>query len=369
MGGHHPAVSEIEAARTKMLADIGAWAGNVSTSVFIVFVNKMLMKTFGYHFATTLTALHFLVCAVAIWFAQRAGKIKQTSMPFNDLMLFTIVADISILTLNLSLMLNTVSFYQIAKLLIIPFVCFIESSFLGRTFTREVLSSIVLVVAGVAVVTVQDLQLDISFGGMVIAAVSVVSSGLQQIFVRTMQQKHKLSAHELLSNTAPAQAWTLLLVGPFIDKLASSDWVFNYTFTQGAAITMAASCALAVLVNVSQFMCLGRFSAVSFQVLGHSKTILVLLGGWAFLGDTITSKKFAGMALAVSGMVWYGTASAKAAKPAIKVKAHTPSAEEAEKQSLLAQAALGDKLDSNNSGLRVFVGAGVEPAGVTKTLV
>ena len=40
------------------------------------------------------------------------------------------------------------------------------------------------------------------------------------------------------------------------------------------------------------------------QVLGHSKTILVLLGGWAFLGDTITAKKFAGMMLAVSGMVW-----------------------------------------------------------------
>lgn len=53
---------------------------------------------------------------------------------------------------------------------------------------------------------VQDLQLDISLGGMIIAAISVVSSGLQQIFVRTMQQKHKLTAHELLSNTAPAQA-------------------------------------------------------------------------------------------------------------------------------------------------------------------
>ena len=52
---------------------------------------------------------------------------------------------------------------------------------------------------------VQDLQLDISLGGMAIAAISVVSSGLQQIFVRTMQQKHKLTAHELLSNTAPAQ--------------------------------------------------------------------------------------------------------------------------------------------------------------------
>lgn len=40
------------------------------------------------------------------------------------------------------------------------------------------------------------------------------------------------------------------------------------------------------------------------QVLGHSKTILVLLGGVTFLGDTITGKKFAGMALAVAGMVW-----------------------------------------------------------------
>ena len=43
-----------DAARSKLVYDLGAWAGNVSTSVFIVFVNKMLMKNFGYHYATTL---------------------------------------------------------------------------------------------------------------------------------------------------------------------------------------------------------------------------------------------------------------------------------------------------------------------------
>lgn len=36
-------------------------------------------------------------------------------LPAADLMLFTIIADISILTLNLSLMLNTVSFYQVRR--------------------------------------------------------------------------------------------------------------------------------------------------------------------------------------------------------------------------------------------------------------
>ena len=46
VGTHDPA--------SKLLADLGAWAGNVSTSVFIVFINKLLMKNYGYHFATTL---------------------------------------------------------------------------------------------------------------------------------------------------------------------------------------------------------------------------------------------------------------------------------------------------------------------------
>ncbi len=50
----------------------------------------------------------------------------------------------------------------------------------------------------------------------------------------------------------------------------------------------------------------GRFTAVTYQVLGHSKTILVLLGGWMFLGDVISGRQAGGMVLAVLGMVAYG---------------------------------------------------------------
>lgn len=56
------------------------------------------------------------------------------------------------------------------------------------------------------------------------------------------------------------------------------------------------------------------------QVLGHSKTILVLLGSWVFMGEAPTSKKLVGMVLAVTGMVLYGRASmggaGKQARPA-----------------------------------------------------
>ena len=88
--------------------------------------------------------------------------------------------------------------------------------------------------------------------------------------------------------------------------------MFDYAWTSRAALTLLISCTAAVAVNVSQFACLGRFSAVSFQVLGHAKTVAVLLGGWALLGDKISVKQAAGMALAVAGMVAYGAASASA---------------------------------------------------------
>ena len=53
--------------------------------------------------------------------------------------------------------------------------------------------------------TITDLEVENNLVGMLVAALSVVSSGMQQIFCRSMQQKHGLSSHELLANTAPAQ--------------------------------------------------------------------------------------------------------------------------------------------------------------------
>ena len=43
---------------------------------------------------------------------------------------------------------------QIAKLLIIPFVCLVEHFWLGKTFSRAVIASVVTVVIGVAIVCV-----------------------------------------------------------------------------------------------------------------------------------------------------------------------------------------------------------------------
>lgn len=285
----------------------GALTLNVLSSVLIVFVNKNLLdksRGHNYTFATTLSGFHFLACALSIWTVQALRLSKGVRIPFADVLYFAIVANLSIASLNLSLQINTVGFYQIAKLLIIPFVCLVEFLWLRRTFTRPVLCSMLAVVLGVAIVTVTDVNVNML--GLVIASISVVTSGMQQVLCGTMQRKHKVSSHQLLANTAPVQGMMLMMVGPFVDLFVSHQWVFDYEYNVPVLTAIGLSCVVAVIVNISQFMCLGRFSAVTFQVLGHTKTVLVLVISCTFLNETMTSKKLLGMVLAVSGMVAYG---------------------------------------------------------------
>lgn len=89
---------------------------------------------------------------------------------------------------------------------------------------------------------------------------------MQQILCGTIQRQHKLQSHQLLANTAPVQGVMLLLVGPLVDKAVSGAWVSAYTLTVPGLSCLLLSCLISVGVNISQFMCLGRFSAVTFQV-------------------------------------------------------------------------------------------------------
>lgn len=112
--------------------------------------------------------------------------------------------------------------------------------------------------------------------GLLIALVSVLSSGMQQILCGTIQRSHKLQSHQLLANTAPVQGAMLLAVGPFVDKAVSGVWVGQYAITTTGISVLLLSCAISVAVNISQFMCLGRFSAVTFQVGVDSNNSAVL---------------------------------------------------------------------------------------------
>lgn len=72
-----------------------------------------------------------------------------------------------------------VGFYQIAKLLLAPFVCVVESVYFGKRFSINVVLSIFAVLVGVGIVTVSDVESNAL--GVIMAVIFIVSSGFQQI--------------------------------------------------------------------------------------------------------------------------------------------------------------------------------------------
>ncbi|XP_078444013.1 UDP-rhamnose/UDP-galactose transporter 3-like [Wolffia australiana] len=308
VGGGAAAESKRSPPPAAAVSDVGAWGMNVVSSVGIIMANKQLMSPSGYafSFATTLTGLHFAVTAAVGLVSNAAGISTSKHVPLWELLWFSVVANTSITGMNLSLMLNSVGFYQISKLSMIPVVCVMEWLMHGKRYSREVKAAVVVVVLGVGVCTVTDVKVNAK--GFICACVAVLSTSLQQISIGSLQKKYSVGSFELLSKTAPIQTISLLILGPFIDYYLNGKILIKYHFSSGAMAFIMLSCLLAVFCNVSQYLCIGRFSAVSFQVLGHMKTVCVLTLGWLLFDSEMTLKNITGMLLAIVGMIIYSWA-------------------------------------------------------------
>lgn len=294
----------------KSAVDAAAWMFNVVTSVGIIILNKALMARYGFSFATTLTGMHFVATTVMTAVLRWLGYIQSSHLPWGDLLKFVIVANFSIVGMNVSLMWNSVGFYQIAKLCMVPVSCLFEIVFDKVRYSRDTKLSIAVVLIGVGVCTVTDVSVNAE--GFIAAFIAVWSTSLQQYYVQSLQRKYSLSSFNLLAHTAPAQATSLLLLGPFLDYWLTSKRIDAFDYQLASVFFIILSCTIAIGTNLSQFICIGRFTAVSFQVLGHMKTILVLILGFIFFGkEGLNLQVVLGMIIAVLGMIWYGDASSK----------------------------------------------------------
>ncbi|GJM88105.1 hypothetical protein PR202_ga04131 [Eleusine coracana subsp. coracana] len=260
-------MSSLKKSDKKAVLDFAAWSFNITTSVGIIMVNKALMAKHGFSF----------------------GLSQPSHLPLPDLIKFVIFSNLSIVGMNVSLMWELCWFLSDSK----------------AVHDTRIMSS-----GGVAVCTVTDVSVNAK--GLMAAVIAVWSTAFQQYYVHFLQRKYSLNSFNLLGHTAPAQAGSLLLVGPFVDFMLTGKRVDHFNFSSFALFFLTLSCFIAIGVNLSQFICIGRFSAVSFQVLGHMKTVLVLSLGFLFFGkEGLNLQVVVGMVLAVLGMIWYGNASAK----------------------------------------------------------
>nr|CAB3494735.1 unnamed protein product [Digitaria exilis] len=321
-------------AATSRIGITGALGLSVTSSVAIVICNKHLISSLGFFFATTLTSWHLAVTFITLYVAQRLRFFEPKPVDAATVVSFGMLNGISIGLLNLCL-----GFNSMTKLAIIPFTMLLETIFLDKKFSQSIKASVVVLLLGVGISSVTDLQLNLV--GSIISALSIVATCVGQI------RRLEVSSTQLLYQSSPYQSAVLLVAGPFVDKfLTKRDvFAFHYTFPVVVSIYRAPemmsgmqldsrspdeqikfcsrvtivayiyvpvaqafivlSCSIAVCVNLCTFLVIGTTSPVTFQVLGHLKTCLVLSFGYVLLRDPFTARNVVGIVIAVFGMGLY----------------------------------------------------------------
>lgn len=261
------------------------------------------MSNLGFPFATTLTSWHLMVTFCTLHVAQRFNVFESKSVDMKTVMLFGILNGVSIGLLNLSLGFNSIGFYQMTKLAIIPFTVLLETLFLKKQFSQKIKFSLFLLLVGVAIASVTDLQLNLV--GTILSLLAIATTCVGQILTNTIQKRLNVSSTQLLYQSAPFQAAILFVSGPVVDQCLTKQNVFAYKYSPIVLAFIILSCIISVSVNFSTFLVIGKTSPVTYQVLGHLKTCLVLGFGYTLLHDPFTERNIIGILIAILGMGLY----------------------------------------------------------------
>ncbi|EMD67739.1 hypothetical protein COCSADRAFT_168915 [Bipolaris sorokiniana ND90Pr] len=208
---------------------------------------------------------------------------------------------------NLSLTFNSIGFYQLSKVMTTPTVVLINFVLFRKYVTRYMLAAILATCIGVSF-TINEAAKTQLFG-VIIATLAFCSTALYQIWIGKKIEDFAVSPPQLLLNQAPISVCLLIPFVPFFDTLPDLS-----TVPTDILWSVCASGIMASMYNLSQFLIIGRTSALTFNIVSHLKTILILSIGWYSEGKILSGREWFGVLLALGGGWVYSHLALKAKK-------------------------------------------------------
>lgn len=126
-----------------------------------------------------------------------------------------------------------------------------------------------------------------------------------------MKQKQLgVNGNQLLHQVSPIAVLLLAVLVPLVEPVGSfsnpeEGTLLGYTYSRGSLGWILLSSGLGLVVTLSTYLFIGVTSPLTYNVVGHLKTVLIVTSGVVFFGDVITAKKMLGIGCAMAGIVWY----------------------------------------------------------------
>lgn len=274
-------------------------AVNIFSVVGIVALNKQIYLA-GFKLPTLLMCFHFWCTWSFVVVVKNLGWFQEKRIPWTNYALLGFAQMCSVAFVNLSLVHNSVGTYQLLKFSNIILMCVLEYAWKRRVYPAAVYASLVTLVTGVSLSTVS--QVNFSWLGLACGLLGAISTAAYQVLNKSIQTEHEVQSLQLLHFEQPFSA-----AFSFLFSLATDDYASLATthFTAGLVALLLLSGAFAFGVNVSCYAIIGKTSAITYGVIGHTKTIGILFYGFVILGEPTTTKQMVGLLLALSGIVIY----------------------------------------------------------------
>lgn len=125
---------------------------------------------------------------------------------------------------NFSLAFSSVTFYQVARILLTPTVAAMNYFIYSATLPRNAIYALIPACAGVGMVSYYDslptananVQTTSTLG-VFFAFTGIFASSLYTVWISSYHKKFQMNSMQLLFNQAPISAFLLLYVIPFVD--------------------------------------------------------------------------------------------------------------------------------------------------------
>ena len=177
---------------------------------------------------TSFASFHFACTTLTLYFASRRsiGLFTPRWATFLDIMPLSMAMCFNVVLPNLSLAYSSITFYQIARILLTPLVASINFIFYHTTLPRAAVLTLIPVCLGVGIVSYYDTlptgdkELKATSPiGVVFALSGVFASSIYTVWIGTYHKKLNMSSMQLLFNQAPWSSLMLCVVAPVVDTV------------------------------------------------------------------------------------------------------------------------------------------------------
>ncbi|KAH0786540.1 phosphate translocator protein [Histomonas meleagridis] len=233
---------------------------------------------------------------------------RATNIPSSARWGMACISVAGVVFMNFNLNMNSVGFYQLSKLCCIPFLVVYNFFFLGKTTPPKILFSLFILLVGISLFTVNDVQVNIP--GSIIAVLAVISVSIQQTKMGTMQKEYQCNGPSVQHATAFEQFVICLFVACLIETSGKHN-IISHQFQKSEIILIILTGIISCGVNVCSFGLIGKTSPITYQVVGHVKTILIFIFGLLMFPPdenetrAMFIKKVSGLIISMTGVILY----------------------------------------------------------------